>query len=189
MPGPSRPSSPGGIGRFDVSCRRPRSRPSRPSRRQPGRHSPGLRGRHNVQTDRPIPCPGAVGAGHRAHRRRYDQAACSGRCGGAQDYLVKNKVDGPPSLTDCSMPSMQAGRGALDKSEAFYHSLVESLPQNIFRKDLDGRFTFANAQILHRDRRDDWNSSSARPMPTFSRPTLPSNIARRFAGDRDGQEL
>ncbi len=31
-----------------------------------------------------------------------------------------------------------------DKSEAFYHSLVESLPQNILRKDLDGKFTFAN---------------------------------------------
>src|SRR5205823_6085284 len=33
---------------------------------------------------------------------------------------------------------------ALRESEAFYHSLVESLPQNILRKDLDGRFTFAN---------------------------------------------
>ena len=35
-------------------------------------------------------------------------------------------------------------REAYNKSEAFYHSLVESLPQNILRKDLDGRFTFAN---------------------------------------------
>jgi PAS domain S-box-containing protein len=32
----------------------------------------------------------------------------------------------------------------LIKSEAFYHSLVENLPQNILRKDLDERFTFAN---------------------------------------------
>ncbi|MDB6121215.1 MAG: putative sensor protein [Pedosphaera sp.] len=29
-------------------------------------------------------------------------------------------------------------------SEALYHSLVETLPQNIFRKDLEGRFTFVN---------------------------------------------
>ncbi|HSH94094.1 MAG TPA: PAS domain-containing protein, partial [Roseimicrobium sp.] len=36
---------------------------------------------------------------------------------------------------------------ALRRSEAFYHSLVESLPQNIFRKDLDGRFTFANQRF------------------------------------------
>jgi phosphoserine phosphatase RsbU/P len=32
-------------------------------------------------------------------------------------------------------------------SEALYHSLVETLPQNIFRKDLRGRFTFANQQF------------------------------------------
>lgn len=32
----------------------------------------------------------------------------------------------------------------LRHSEALYHSLVETLPQNIFRKDLQGRFTFAN---------------------------------------------
>jgi PAS domain S-box-containing protein len=33
---------------------------------------------------------------------------------------------------------------AYDDSEAFYHNLVESLPQNIIRKDTEGRFTFAN---------------------------------------------
>ena len=33
---------------------------------------------------------------------------------------------------------------ALRDSEVTYHSLVESLPQNIFRKDLAGRVTFAN---------------------------------------------
>ena len=32
----------------------------------------------------------------------------------------------------------------LRNSEALYHSLVETLPQNIFRKDLQGRFTFGN---------------------------------------------
>ncbi len=33
---------------------------------------------------------------------------------------------------------------ALHKSEALFHSLIESLPQNIFSKDLEGRFIFAN---------------------------------------------
>src|SRR5258708_3849611 len=33
---------------------------------------------------------------------------------------------------------------ALRESEGFYHSLVESLPQNIIRKDRNGRITFAN---------------------------------------------
>jgi sigma-B regulation protein RsbU (phosphoserine phosphatase) len=35
----------------------------------------------------------------------------------------------------------------LKHSEALYHSLVETLPQNIFRKDLHYRFTFANQQF------------------------------------------
>jgi PAS domain S-box-containing protein len=35
---------------------------------------------------------------------------------------------------------------ALRESEAFYHSLVESLPQNIFRKDLRGHVTFGNGR-------------------------------------------
>jgi len=33
----------------------------------------------------------------------------------------------------------------LREAEAIYHSLVESLPQNIFRKDLEGRVTFGNS--------------------------------------------
>jgi PAS domain S-box-containing protein len=36
---------------------------------------------------------------------------------------------------------------ALKESEAFYHSLVESLPQNIIRKDRQGVFTFANQRF------------------------------------------
>ncbi len=35
----------------------------------------------------------------------------------------------------------------LRNSEALYHSLVETLPQNIFRKDLQEKFTFANQQF------------------------------------------
>jgi sigma-B regulation protein RsbU (phosphoserine phosphatase) len=42
-------------------------------------------------------------------------------------------------------------------SERLYHSLVETLPQNIFRKDIEERFTFANHQFcktLHRKLED-----------------------------------
>jgi len=35
----------------------------------------------------------------------------------------------------------------LMNSETLYHSLVENLPQNIFRKDLNERFTFANSRF------------------------------------------
>ncbi len=36
---------------------------------------------------------------------------------------------------------------ALRESEALYHSLVETLPLNVWRKDLDSRFTFANQRF------------------------------------------
>jgi len=36
---------------------------------------------------------------------------------------------------------------ALKESELLYHSLVESIPQNIVRKNLDGEFTFANQKF------------------------------------------
>ncbi|HKS37702.1 MAG TPA: PAS domain S-box protein, partial [Verrucomicrobiae bacterium] len=36
---------------------------------------------------------------------------------------------------------------ALRDSEVLYHSLVECLPQNIFRKDTQGRFTFCNTRF------------------------------------------
>lgn len=38
---------------------------------------------------------------------------------------------------------------ALRQSQAFYHSLVESLPQNLFRKDREGRVTFANQRYCN----------------------------------------
>ena len=37
----------------------------------------------------------------------------------------------------------------LRNSEAFYQTLVETLPQNILRKDAQGRFTFANRKFCH----------------------------------------
>src|SRR5207237_230777 len=36
---------------------------------------------------------------------------------------------------------------ALRESEALYHSLVENLPCLVLRKDLEGRFTFANQRF------------------------------------------
>jgi two-component system NtrC family sensor kinase len=38
---------------------------------------------------------------------------------------------------------------ALRASEVFYHSLVESLPQSILRKNLEGRFTFGNQNFCN----------------------------------------
>jgi PAS domain S-box-containing protein len=41
----------------------------------------------------------------------------------------------------------EAAQRSTRDSEALYHSLVESLPLNIWRKDLRGRFTFANQRF------------------------------------------
>jgi PAS domain S-box-containing protein len=37
--------------------------------------------------------------------------------------------------------------GEIDQTEMFYHSLVETIPQMILCKDLEGRFTFANQKF------------------------------------------
>jgi PAS domain S-box-containing protein len=41
----------------------------------------------------------------------------------------------------------QATESALRMSDALYQSLVDNIPQHIFRKDLHGRFTFANRRF------------------------------------------
>ncbi|MDB6130824.1 MAG: Signal transduction histidine-protein kinase BarA, partial [Verrucomicrobiales bacterium] len=42
---------------------------------------------------------------------------------------------------------MDHTRVELQNSKAFYFSLVETIPQNIFRKDMQGRFTFCNKRF------------------------------------------
>ena len=65
---------------------------------------------------------------------------------------------------------------ALRETEVFYHSLVETLPQHILRKDLDGRFTFANQRFcaeLGAVSRRFW----ARPILISGRASSPRNTA------------
>ncbi|MGB0581696.1 MAG: ATP-binding protein [Limisphaerales bacterium] len=67
---------------------------------------------------------------------------------GAQDYLVKGQVD--HSLLFRSVRygiERKHVERKLRQSDAFYQSLVENLPQNIIRKDVNGRFTFANQRF------------------------------------------
>jgi sigma-B regulation protein RsbU (phosphoserine phosphatase) len=44
------------------------------------------------------------------------------------------------------MTQRRQAEANMRNSEVLYHSLVETMPQNVFRKDLQGRFTFANQQ-------------------------------------------
>lgn len=69
---------------------------------------------------------------------------------GVQDYFVKGKVSGEMLAHGLRYAiARKRAEEALQKSEAFYHSLVESLPQNIYRKDLAGRFTFGNGRFCN----------------------------------------
>ena len=67
---------------------------------------------------------------------------------GAQDYLVKGQMD-EVLLQRALRYAIERKRveRALRDSEAFYQSLVETLPQFIYRKDGAGRFTFANRRF------------------------------------------
>jgi PAS domain S-box-containing protein len=67
---------------------------------------------------------------------------------GAQDYLVKSRLDAHVLGRSIRYAiERQRAEDKLARSEAFYHSLVEHLPQNIFRKDVQERFTFANKRF------------------------------------------
>ena len=60
--------------------------------------------------------------------------------------LRKRHSDLATNLETVAAESRRAVK-ELRETEVFYHTLVETLPQHILRKDLDGRFTFANQRL------------------------------------------
>jgi len=67
---------------------------------------------------------------------------------------------------------------ALREAEAVYHSLVETLPQRIFRKDLAGRYTFGNGNFC-RARGRPLHEMIGKSDYDFS----PPDLARRYRDD------
>lgn len=85
------------------------------------------------------------------------------------DVYTQIRWDEPPSDLEMSVSQLKDRRGnptgrlivfhditerkqaetALRDSEAQYHTLVETLPLSIFRKDLQGRYIFANQRYCH----------------------------------------
>src|SRR5262249_21259207 len=68
--------------------------------------------------------------------------------------LAKQPQDRPGAAADLALEvqgwqesERRKAEEALRESEALYHSLVESLPCSVIRKDLEGRFTFVNQRF------------------------------------------
>ncbi|MFM8878975.1 MAG: PAS domain-containing protein, partial [Verrucomicrobiota bacterium] len=66
----------------------------------------------------------------------------------------------------------------LRDSEAYFQALVESLPQNIFRKDLNGRFTFVNGAFCRTLQRHREQLIGVTDFDLF-----PEDLARRYVED------
>jgi two-component system NtrC family sensor kinase len=67
---------------------------------------------------------------------------------------------------------------ALRESEAFYHSLVENLPQNIYRKDKDGRITFGNSRYCKT-----LGKALAELLGKSDFDLFPEHLARKYTDD------
>ncbi len=98
---------------------------------------------------------------------------------GAQDFLVKGQIT-PRLLLRAIHYAIERKRSQLSllESEAFYHSLVENLPPSIMRKDLDGRFTFANRNFC---------AALGRPLGAIVGRTdfdfFPAELASKYVAD------
>ena len=66
----------------------------------------------------------------------------------------------------------------LRDNEAYFQALVESLPQNIFRKDLNGRFTFVNGAFCRTLKRGRDQLIGVTDFDLF-----PEDLARRYVED------
>jgi sigma-B regulation protein RsbU (phosphoserine phosphatase) len=67
---------------------------------------------------------------------------------------------------------------SVQESEALYHSLVETMPQNVFRKDLLGRFTFANQQYCRH-----YGAPLAEILGKTDFDFFPAELAKKYLAD------
>ncbi len=67
---------------------------------------------------------------------------------------------------------------ALRESEALYHSLVEQLPVNVYRKDSDGRFVYVNSRFC-----EFYGFEPAQVLGKTVRDIFPAEQAERFIRD------
>jgi phosphoserine phosphatase RsbU/P len=66
----------------------------------------------------------------------------------------------------------------LRNSESIYHSLVETMPQNVFRRDIHGRFTFVNQQYCKH-----FNVKSEDIIGKTDFDFFPKELAEKYSND------
>jgi two-component system, sensor histidine kinase and response regulator len=67
----------------------------------------------------------------------------------AQQVMAQLELRRQMAALDKAREQYKLTEDRLRTSEAFYQTLVDTLPQNILRKDVQGRFTFANKKFCH----------------------------------------
>jgi PAS domain S-box-containing protein len=99
--------------------------------------------------------------------------------------LAKQPADRPSAAADVATAvqtwqefERRKAEQALRESEALYHSLVASLPCCVVRKDLDGRFIFANQRFCDMERR-----SIAQILGKNDFDLWPPNLAAKYRRD------
>jgi PAS domain S-box-containing protein len=92
----------------------------------------------------------------------YDDDGNEVRVGGISTDITENK----------------RAQQALSESEAVYHSLVESLPLNVFRKDAQGRVVFGNKKYC-----DSMNRSLDELIGRTDFDFFPADLAKKYTDD------
>lgn len=92
----------------------------------------------------------------------YDDDGKAVRAGGISTDITENKLS----------------QQALRESEAIYHSLVESLPLNVIRKDLAGRIVFGNSKYC-----DSMNKSISELLGKTDFDLFPAELAKKYTED------
>jgi two-component system, NtrC family, sensor kinase len=103
---------------------------------------------------------------------------------GAHDFLMKGSLGKLPATLTRVLREARARREQklnevrVRDSQALYHSLVENIPMHVFRKDREGRFTFANSQFCR---------SLGRPQEEILGKTdadfYPEALVQKYRGD------
>ena len=82
------------------------------------------------------------------------------------------------TVLESELAEREKAERALRDSEALYHSLVETLPQNIFRKGVDERFSFVNRRFCATV-----GKSSEEILGKTDADLFPSDLAEKYRAD------